>query len=99
MRKLSSELSSDRLSSARIKLPSGVKAVGVYPKEQTGDNQSIGLQLDRHEAIKLATMILATSLDHELIDITGYYDTGQVTVTFEPRKNQSYVTATNVIKG
>lgn len=65
-----------RKSTKSITLDSHVRCLKIYPTENTRKNinelKTIGIKLNKEQAIHLARILLAASNEWELIDITGY---------------------------
>jgi len=65
-----------RKSTKNITLDSHVRCLKIYPTENTRRNinelKTIGIKLNKEQAIHLATILLAASHEWDLIDITGY---------------------------
>ena len=83
---------SERESSKSIVVNSNVRALKVYPIENTdkriSELKTVGIKLSKDEAIHLARVLLAVTQDWDEIDITGFRlkrrrrdNTHQVTVT------------------
>jgi hypothetical protein len=80
-----------RKSPASVKIDGNVRVMRIYPIENTNKNVSelktIGIKLNKEQAIHLARVLLAVSQEWEEIDITGYRfdrrsdDTYHITVT------------------
>lgn len=53
-----------------------IRAVRIYPVEDTNkqvsDLQTVGIKLTRHEAIRLAKVLLVMAQEYEEIDLTGH---------------------------
>ncbi len=65
-----------RRSPANLRVDPNVRALRVYPTEDTPRDitnlQTVGIKLSREQAIHLARVLLAMAQEHEEIDITGY---------------------------
>ena len=85
-----------RQSARSISIASYVRCVRIYPTEETKrdvtDLKTVGLKLNREQAINLARVLLAVTQEWDDIDITAY--------RFEKnRKDGTYlVTVTSMVK-
>jgi uncharacterized protein Smg (DUF494 family) len=81
-----------RKSSRSITIRSNVRALRIYPIEETdkrvSELKTVGLKLSQDQAVHLARVLLAVTQEWDEIDITGYRlkrrrsdGTYQVTVT------------------
>jgi len=65
-----------RKSSKSIQVDGNVRCLRIYPTEGTNKNvselQTIGIKLNREQAIHLARVLLAASQNWDEIDITGF---------------------------
>lgn len=72
-----------RKSSAKVRVDPNIRCERIYPTESTGkrvsDLQTVGIMLNREQAVHLARVLLTVSQDWDSIDITGY--------RFEKRKS------------
>ena len=69
-------MTASRHSSRSIQVDSNIRCQRLYPTEGTHTNvkglQTIGIKLNREQAVHLARVLLAVSQDWDEIDITGY---------------------------
>ncbi|MED1599255.1 MULTISPECIES: hypothetical protein [Bacillus] len=75
------------LKQANIKTTS--KALGIYPKSLTPDNQlpkTIGIQLSSKQAIDLATKLLVAAQDWDEVRITAFRRDNSITITTKQSK-------------
>jgi len=89
-----------RRSSASITIDPNVRCQRIYPVEETNKNVSelktVGIKLNKEQAIHLARVLLAAAQDWNEIDITAYRferrqgdNTYHITVTsFVPEEEQ-----------
>lgn len=56
-----------------------VKSLSIYP--MVSDKETIGIQLNRGEAICFAKNILSAALDCDKVDITGFRTRRMITVS------------------
>jgi len=65
-----------RRSAKSITIETNLRCQRIYPTEGTrrsvADLQSVGLKLNKDEAIHLARVLLAVTQDWDEVDITGY---------------------------
>lgn len=84
-----------RKSTISITVDPNVRCQRIYPVEDTNRNvselQTVGIKLNREQAIHLARVLLAVSQEWDEIDITAY--------RFEKRKadNTYHITVTSLV--
>ena len=65
-----------RKTSASVRVDPNVRCLRVYPIEQTkksvSELQTVGMRLDKVQAIHLARVLLAMTQEWEEVDITAY---------------------------
>ena len=74
-----------RAAASSLKIDSNVRCLRIYPIEGTKKNvaqlETVGIKLNRQQAIHLARVLLAASQDWGSIDVTAF--------RFEQRKSDS----------
>lgn len=65
-----------RKTSASLRVDPNVRCLRVYPTEQTkksvSELKTVGMRLDKEQAIHLARVLLAVTQEWEEVDITAY---------------------------
>lgn len=84
-----------RKTATSVRVDPNIRAERIYPiedtKKEVSDLKTVGIKLNREQAIRLATALLAMAQEYDEIDLTGH--------RFERRKDGTYpLTVTSMSK-
>jgi len=84
-----------RKTATSIRVDPNIRALRIYPveetKKQVDDLKTVGIKLNREQAVRLATALLAMAQEYDEVELTGH--------RFERRKDGTYpLTVTSMTK-